>query len=77
MLNREFGRSVIIAFSIACPVSWYLMQLWLEGFSYKTEISWWIFAISGLIAIGIAFLSVSWQSYRSARKNPVDILRYE
>ena len=77
MLNREFARSVFIAFSIACPVSWYLMQLWLRGFSYKTEISWWIFAISGLTAIGIAFLSVSWQSYRSARKNPVDILRYE
>jgi putative ABC transport system permease protein len=77
MLNREFARSVIIAISIACPVSWYLMQQWLKGFSYKTEISWWIFAISGLMAIGIAFLSVSWQSYRSARKNPVDILRYE
>ncbi len=77
MLNQEFARSVIIAFSIACPVSWYLMQLWLKGFSYKTDISWWIFALSGLMAMGIAFLSVSWQSYRSARKNPVDILRYE
>jgi putative ABC transport system permease protein len=77
MLNREFTHSVIIAFSIACPISWYLMQQWLKGFSYQTEISWWIFAISGFIAMGIAFLSVSWQSYRSARKNPVDILRYE
>jgi putative ABC transport system permease protein len=77
MLNREFARSVIIAFSIACPVSWYLMQQWLKGFSYKTELSWWIFALSGLIAMGVAFLSVIWQSYRSARKNPVDVLRYE
>jgi len=77
MLNREFTRWVVVAFFIACPVSWYLMTIWLEGFSYKTSISWWIFSISGTLALGIAIISVSWQTYSSARKTPVDVLRHE
>jgi putative ABC transport system permease protein len=49
----------------------------LHGFAYKTTLSWWIFAIAGLIAIGIAFLTVSWQSWQAASRNPVEALRYE
>jgi len=77
MLNQEFIRWIVIAFLISGPASWYIMYKWLEVFSYKTDISWWIFAVSGSIALGIALLSVSWQTYRSARKNPVEVLRYE
>jgi hypothetical protein len=55
MLNKDFVRWVAIAFVIATPVSWYAMTKWLESFSYKTSLSWWIFALAGLLALGIAF----------------------
>lgn len=77
MLNKDFVRWVIIAFIISVPVSWFAMQKWLQNFAYKTELSWWIFALAGLMALGIAFLTVSWQSWKAATRNPVEALRYE
>jgi len=77
MLNRDIVQWVVIAFVIATPVAWYMMNKWLEDFAYKTELSWWIFALSGLLALGIALLTVSWQSWRAATRNPVEALRYE
>jgi len=53
------------------------MNKWLENFAYKTSLSWWIFALAGLLALGIALLTVSWQSWRAATRNPVKALRYE
>ncbi|NQU88627.1 MAG: hypothetical protein HQ541_23025 [Mariniphaga sp.] len=53
------------------------MNKWLEGFAYKTSLSWWIFALAGVLALGIALLTVSWQSWRAAIRNPVETLRYE
>jgi putative ABC transport system permease protein len=77
MLNREFINLVTIAFLIAVPIAWYAMHKWLQTFAYKTELSWWIFGLSGLIAFVIALLTVSWQSWRAATRNPVEALRYE
>jgi putative ABC transport system permease protein len=77
LLNRDFVKWVVIAFAIATPVAYYIMNKWLENFAYKTELSWWIFALAGLLALGIALLTVSWQSWRAATRNPVDALRYE
>jgi putative ABC transport system permease protein len=77
MLNMNFIKSVLIAFIIATPVAYYAMHKWLENFAYKTELSWWIFALAGLLALGIALLTVSWQSWRAATRNPVEALRYE
>jgi len=77
MLNKDFVKWVGIAFILACPISWYVMHKWLQSFAYKTEISWWIFGISGIIVLGIALLTVSWQSWRTATRNPVEALRYE
>ncbi|WP_461630537.1 ABC transporter permease [Labilibaculum euxinus] len=77
MLNRGFSKWIAIAFVIACPIAWYAMHKWLENFAYKTELSWWIFALAGLIAMGIALLTVSFQSWRAATRNPVESLRYE
>jgi putative ABC transport system permease protein len=77
MLNRDFVKWVAIAFVIAIPVSYYAMSKWLESFAYKTELSWWIFAIAGLMALGIALFTVSWQSWKAATRNPVEALRYE
>jgi putative ABC transport system permease protein len=77
MLNKDFLKWVAIAFVIACPIAWYTMNKWLENFAYRTELSWWIFALAGLLAFGIALLTVSWQSYLAATRNPVEALRYE
>ncbi len=77
MLNRDFIKWVVIAFAIATPIAYYAMRQWLESFAYKTELSWWIFALAGLLALGIALLTVSWQSWKAATRNPVESLRYE
>ena len=77
MLNKDFVRWVIIAIVIATPIAYYTMNKWLESFAYKTNLSWWIFALAGLLALGIALLTVSWQSWRAATRNPVEALRYE
>ncbi len=73
----EFVKWVVIAFVIACPIAYYVMNKWLENFAYKTTLSWWVFALAGLLALGIALLTLSWQSWKVARKNPVEALRYE
>jgi putative ABC transport system permease protein len=77
LLNRDFVKRVAIAFIIATPIAYFAMHKWLENFAYKTELSWWIFALAGLLALGIALLTVSWQSWRAATGNPVEALRYE
>jgi putative ABC transport system permease protein len=77
LLNKEFILWVIVAFVIASPVAWYVMNKWLQNFVYKTELSWWIFLLSGIIAFGIALITVNWQSWRAATRNPVEALRYE
>ena len=77
LLNKSFIKWIVIAFVIACPIAWYAMHKWLENFAYKTEISWWIFALAGILTVVIALLTVSWQSWRAARRNPVEALRYE
>jgi putative ABC transport system permease protein len=77
LLNTNFFKWVLIGFIIACPVTYFIMHRWLENFAYKTELSWWIFALAGIIALGIALLTVSWQSWRAATRNPVEALRYE
>ena len=77
MLNKDFIKWVAIAFVVACPIAYYAMNKWLENFAYKTSLSWWIFALAGLLALGIALLTVSWQSWRAATRNPVEALRYE
>jgi len=77
LLNRDFLLLVTVSYAIALPVIWYAMHKWLQGFAYRTELSWWIFALAGIIAFGIALLTVSWQSWRAATRNPVEVLRYE
>ena len=77
LLNLDIIKSLIVAFIIAYPLSWYAMSKWLENFAYKTEISLWIFIISGLIVSLIAITTVSIQSWRVATKNPADTVRYE
>jgi putative ABC transport system permease protein len=77
LLNRDFIRWILVSVAIATPVTWYVLYKWLENFAYKTTLSWWIFALSGLMALGVTVLTVSWQSWRAATRNPVEALRYE
>jgi putative ABC transport system permease protein len=77
MLNKTFVKWVFIAFLVAIPFAWYAMHRWLQAFAYKTDLSWWIFALAGIMVLAIALLTVSWQSWRAATKNPVEALRYE
>lgn len=77
LLNTGFIKWIVIAFVIATPIAYYAMSRWLENFAYKTALSWWIFALAGLASLIVALLTVSWQSWRAASRNPVEALRYE
>lgn len=77
LLNRDFAVLILIAFVIACPIGWYIMHTWLQKFAYRADLSWWIFGVAGLSAMGVALLTVSWQSWKAATTNPVEALRYE
>ena len=77
MLNKDIIRWVTIAFIVATPITYYFSLKWLQNFAFRTTISWWIFTLSGLIAIAIAIITVSWQTFKASRKNPVESLRYE
>lgn len=77
MLLSGFLRWIGIAFVIACPLAWWIMNQWLSNFAYRTEMSWWIFVVSGLLVCLLALLMVGWQSYRAATTNPVNVLKNE
>ena len=77
LLNKDFALGILVAFVVAVPITVFAMRSWLENFAYKTSLSWWIFALSGVLALGIALLTVSFQSWKAARRNPVESLRYE
>jgi putative ABC transport system permease protein len=76
-LSKEFIVLVVIALLIAAPLSYFGMHKWLENYQYKTDISWWVFALSALIAIAIALATVSFQTLKAALVNPVRSLRSE
>jgi len=77
LLLKEYLSWVLIAILIASPFAWFAMYKWLQNFAYRTPVSWWVFVLAGLLALSIALITVSGQSYRAARKKPVDALRYE
>ncbi|MBC3791818.1 ABC transporter permease [Spirosoma utsteinense] len=75
LLSTDFLKLVLIAIVLATPLAWYAMNQWLQSFAYKIGIDWWVFAGSGLLALAIAFLTVSFQSIKAALMNPVNSLR--
>lgn len=77
LLNRGFVLWVLLAFVIATPVAYYLVNKWLESFAYKASISWWTFALGGVIVLLVVMLTVTVQCWKIANKNPVEALRYE
>ena len=77
LLSKDFLKLVLIAIVIASPLAWYAMHRWLADFAYRIDIEWWMFALAGILAIGIALLTVSFQSIKAALMNPVKSLRSE
>ena len=77
LLTKDFTKWIIIANLLAWPIAWFGMNKWLENFAYRIELTWWMFALAGGLALAIALLTVSWQAVRAALANPVEALRYE
>ncbi len=77
LLSNSFIRLVLIAFVIACPIAWFVMDKWLQDFAYRINISWWMFLLAGIVALLIALVTVSFQAIKAAVANPVKSLRTE
>ena len=77
LLSREFLKLVIISFMIAAPLAWWAMYKWLQGYPYRVDIQWWVFALAGLLTVVIAVITVSYQAIRAAVSNPAKSLRSE
>ncbi len=77
LLSRDFLKLVTIAFLVAAPLAWLLSRRWLQDFAHRITIDWWVFALAGVTALLVAFLTVSYQSIRAATANPVESLRNE
>jgi putative ABC transport system permease protein len=77
LLNKDLLVKVYVAVLIACPIAYIFIKKWLDNYAYKTGISWWIFVLAVVVVIAIASISISFISLHAARRNPVDVLRYE
>jgi ABC-type antimicrobial peptide transport system permease subunit len=77
LLSKDFLKLVFISCLIAFPVAWWIMHDWLQGYDYRTNLSWWIFAAAGVGALLITLLTVSFQAIKAAVANPVKSLRSE
>ncbi|HJP62330.1 MAG TPA: FtsX-like permease family protein, partial [Mucilaginibacter sp.] len=77
MLSKDFVLLVIVSQVIASPIAYYFMNKWLQHYQYRTNISWWIFALTAVGAIAITIATVSYQSIKAALANPVKSLRSE
>jgi putative ABC transport system permease protein len=77
MLSKEYISLITVSFIIASPIAWFATNMWLRSFAYRTNVGLWVFALAFVIVIIITMLTVGFQSYRAAAKNPVEALRYE
>jgi putative ABC transport system permease protein len=76
-LSGQFAFWILISFVLAAPLSYYIMNRWLQHFAYRTTISWWVYVLALLVSLLVAGITISWQTYRAATRNPVEALRYE
>jgi putative ABC transport system permease protein len=77
MLGWNFIKWILLSFVIAVPVAYLSMRKWLENFVYKTDLNWWLFILAGVVAVSIALITISVQTWKASRRNPVEALRYE
>ena len=77
LLSKDFLKLVIISFLIAAPIAWWAMNSWLQSYTYRISIQWWVFALAGILSVIVAILTVSYQAIKAAIANPVKSLRSE
>jgi putative ABC transport system permease protein len=77
LVSLSFTRQIALAFVLACPLAWYVMNQWLSGFEYRTLLQADVFIFAGLIVLALALATVSFHSLKAARFNPVDSLKSE
>jgi putative ABC transport system permease protein len=77
LLSKDFLKLVTISFILATPIAWWAMYAWLQDYTYRVSIHWWVFALAGLLSILIAIITVSYQAIKAAVANPVKSLRSE
>jgi len=77
LLSKDFVRLIFLSICIASPIAWWAMNKWLQGYAYRIDIAWWMFALVGLISLLIALATVSFQAIKSAIANPIKSLRVE
>jgi ABC-type antimicrobial peptide transport system permease subunit len=77
LLSKDFLKLVVISFLIAAPVAWWAMNKWLESYTYRVSLEWWVFALAAVISVLIALITVSYQAIKAAIANPVVSLRSE
>jgi putative ABC transport system permease protein len=77
LLSKDFVKLVIISLLIATPVAWWGMDKWLQGYTYRVRIEWWVFVLAGSLSVLIALLTVSYESIKAAVANPAKSLRTE
>jgi predicted permease len=77
LLSRDFLKLVLVSIVVATPIAWYLMENWMEDFQYRVGIEWWVFVVASVLALTVAFLTVSFQAIKAALVNPVKSLRSE
>jgi len=77
MLSKDFLKLIFLSICIASPIAWWAMNRWRQGYAYRIDISWWMFALVGLVALLIALATVSFQAIKSALANPIKSLRAE
>ena len=77
LLSKHFIKLVIIANAIAWPLAWFSVNKWMQDYAYRLPMSWWVFVLAGVIALGIALITVSFLAMKAATANPVESLRTE
>ncbi|MFN8208942.1 MAG: FtsX-like permease family protein, partial [Bacteroidales bacterium] len=77
LLSGEILRILLVSCLLAWPLAWFFLRKWLEEYSYHTNLAWYLFLLASLLAMCVALLTTGWQSWKTARQNPVEVLKYE
>ncbi|WP_373399376.1 hypothetical protein V8V91_06505 [Algoriphagus halophilus] len=77
LVSKDFVALIMVSIIIAVPIAWYFANNWLQSYAYQTDLSWWIFAGSGVLLIVISLITVGYQAFKAASANPVNSLRSE
>ncbi|PKP34019.1 MAG: hypothetical protein CVU00_08695 [Bacteroidetes bacterium HGW-Bacteroidetes-17] len=77
LFTKDIAKLIIIAFILAVPITWYIIDRWLNNFTYRVDINWMVFIGAGLISFLIAIITISYQAYHASTRNPIDSLKYE